>query len=128
VADRKRRVTHQLAATVSERDTAASFGVDFPPAASTPFVLGLAEVACHEAVRPTLSPGDITVGVRAVIDHLAPSRVGAKLLARSELVRRRGRKLYFDVEIEDGGAVVARVKHQRAIVDAQRMRQRLAGQ
>ncbi len=126
MADPKARLAHELAATVTERDTAMSFGNDFPAAASTPFVLGLAEVASHEAVRSTLSPGEITVGIRALIDHTAPSRVGATLVARSRLVRRSGRRLYFDIAVEDDGAVVARVKHQRAIVDAERMNRRLS--
>lgn len=125
MASRRPQLVHDLSRTVTERDTAAGFGPDFPRAASTPFVLGLAEVASHEAVRSTLSAGEITVGIRASIDHIAPSPVGATLVARSRLVRRRGRRLYFDIAVEDAGVVVARVKHQRAIIDAERMRHRL---
>src|SRR5207247_10602395 len=43
-----------LTRRVTDADTAAQFGAAFPPAASTPFVLGLAAVACHEAVSPSL--------------------------------------------------------------------------
>ena len=63
----EKRSTKELTATVEaivrEKDTAASFGANFPAAASTPFVLGLAEVASHRAVMATLTPGEITVGV-----------------------------------------------------------------
>ena len=116
-----------LRTTVTASDTAAGFGPDFPEAASTPFVLGLAEVASHNAVRARLDPGDITVGVHAEIDHLAPSPIGAKLTAHSRLVARRGRRLFFRIDVLDGNNVVARVKHQRAVVNAARMRERLGG-
>jgi fluoroacetyl-CoA thioesterase len=114
-----------LRRTVTASDTAAGFGPDFPEAASTPFVLGLAEVASHEVVRESLAPGDITVGVRAEIKHLAPSPVGAELTARSKLVVRRGRRLFFHIEVLDGNEIVARIRHQRAVVNAAHMRERL---
>lgn len=124
---RSTRPEASLARTVTTSDTAAGFGPDFPQAASTPFVLGLAEVASHNVVRGDLAPGDITVGVRAEIEHLAPSPVGAELTARSRLVARRGRRLFFYVEVLDGNNIVARVKHQRAVVNGNRMRERLTG-
>ena len=124
---RSTRPEASLSGTVTASDTAAGFGPDFPEAASTPFVLGLAEVASHNAVRDDLAQGDITVGVRAEIEHLAPSPVGAELTARSRLVARRGRRLFFHVDVLDGNNVIARVKHQRAVVNGARMRDRLSG-
>jgi fluoroacetyl-CoA thioesterase len=123
--DKSTKSEASLSRTVTTSDTAAGFGPDFPEAASTPFVLGLAEVASHNAVRGGLDPGDITVGVRAEIDHLAPSPVGAELTARSRLVARRGRRLFFHIEVLDGNNVVARIRHQRAVVNVARMRERL---
>jgi len=128
VASRRAAIVGELRSKVAEKDTAAGFGPDFPRAASTPFVLGLGEVASHEAIRSLLQAGEITVGIRASIEHLAPSSVGAELIARSRLVRKRGRRFYFDIEVWDRDSVVARIKHQRAIVDAERMRQRLEPQ
>ncbi len=117
-ATRSRRVT--------DADTAATFGPDFPPAASTPFVLGLAEVACHDAVSGSLGEGEITVGTSAQIDHLAPTPVGDELTAHATLERRDGRRLDFQVEVRDAREVVARVRHTRAIVERQRILDRLA--
>jgi fluoroacetyl-CoA thioesterase len=120
--------THEsaiLTRRVTEADTAAQFGAAFPPAASTPFVLGLAEVACHEAVSPSLEDGQITVGTSAHIEHLAPTPVGDELTAEAILRDRRGGRLDFEVEIRDRREVVARVRHSRAIVDRQRMLDRL---
>jgi fluoroacetyl-CoA thioesterase len=111
---------------VTSSDTATSWGDAFPPAASTPFVLGIAEVACHQAIAPDLAPGEITVGVAAHIEHLQPSAVGATLVASAVLVRRSGRRLSFEVEVREDGRLVATVAHERAAVDRQRILDRLA--
>lgn len=105
-----------IAREVRPEDTAAAWGSDFPPAASTPFVLGLAELACHALVAPELDAERITVGAGARIEHLAPSRVGATLTATAELIARDGRRLSFRAEVHDAGRLVARIKHERAIV------------
>lgn len=121
-------LTQSLSRTVGEGDTAAGFGAHFPKAASTPFVLGLAEVACHNVVANELAPGEVTVGTAATIEHRLPSPVGAELTARARLVERAGRRLQFEVEVFDGDHVCATVTHARAIVLAERIEQRLAEQ
>jgi len=110
---------------VTAEDTAASWGAEFPPAASTPFALGLAEVACHRAVAAELKPEEVTVGTEASIRHLAPSPIGAWLRASARLVSRDGRWLEFVVTIEDAEEVVAEIEHTRAIVDRESMLERL---
>lgn len=119
-------VTESLSQTVGVADTAAGFGPDFPKAASTPFVLGLAEVACHNAIARELGPGEVTVGTAATIEHQLPSPVGATLTAHAKLVDRDGRRLHFEVQVLDGDEVCATVKHSRAVVLAQKIEQRLA--
>ncbi len=109
------------ARTVTEADTAAAWGPVFPPAASTPFVLGLAEIACHAAVEADLEEGQLTVGTAATIEHLAPSPVGAELVARATLLDRSGSRLGFEVEVYDGDDRVAHVRHTRAIVGREKI-------
>jgi fluoroacetyl-CoA thioesterase len=111
--------------TVTADDTAAAWGEAFPPAASTPFVLGLAEVACHELVTDRLADGEITVGVAAEIEHLAPSAIGATLVASPRLTSESGRGLEFAVEVHDGETLVARVTHRRVLVERARIMARL---
>jgi predicted thioesterase len=113
-------------ATVGPGDTAEAYGPELPPAASTPFVLGLAELACHRAVAGELAPGDITVGTAATIEHRAPSPVGATLVASARLVERDGRRLAFDVDVRQDDVTVATVRHARAVVSRQRILDRLA--
>lgn len=110
-----------LTREVTQADTAAAWGDVFPPAASTPFVLGLAEITCHEAVAELLSDSELTVGTSATIDHRAPSKVGAELEARAVLEERTGSRLRFKVEVFDAGELVAAVDHTRAIVSRDRI-------
>ncbi|KUI39240.1 thioesterase family protein [Mycobacterium sp. GA-2829] len=119
-------LTGSLSRTVGESDTAAGFGDHFPRAASTPFVLGLAEVACHNVIAPELTEGEVTVGTAATIEHQLPSPVGATLTAQARLVEREGRRLRFEVQVYDGDDVCATVSHSRAVVLAERIEQRLA--
>jgi fluoroacetyl-CoA thioesterase len=111
----------ELRAYVRPADTAESFGDEFPPAASTPFVLGLAEVACHQAVAPLLAEHELTVGVRSCVEHLRPSPVGTQLVAVAQLTQRVKRRLYFRIEVTEGAQVVARVRHMRAITTRDRV-------
>lgn len=110
---------------VTDRDTAATYGNDFPAVAATPFVLGIAEVACHQAVLVGLDDGELTVGTRAVIEHLAPSPVDVVLEAHASLRSRSGRRLVFDVDILDGDKVVARIEHERAVLTMSKIEQLL---
>lgn len=97
-------------------DTAAAWGTEFPPAASTPFVLALAELACHGVLAPELATDELTVGAGVELSHDRPSPVGATLTARATLIERRGNKASFAVEVSDGGAIVARIQHHRAVI------------
>jgi len=106
----------EIKSVVSSADTAAAWGSEFPAAASTPFVLGLAELACHRVLAPSLSPDELSVGAGAELCHDRPSPVGTELTARATLVEREGSKASFEVEVRDGSHVVATVRHRRVVV------------
>lgn len=110
---------------VTEADTARAWGSEFPLAASTPFVLGLAETACHDLMAPLLEVTELTVGVEATIRHLAPSPVGATLVATASVVTRSGRRADFSVLVRDGEQVIAEVQHSRAVVPKRVIEDRL---
>jgi fluoroacetyl-CoA thioesterase len=111
---------------VGTDDTAAAFGPDFPAAAATPWVLGLAEVTCHDVIADLIDPGSITVGVSADIEHVAPTPVGATVTATAELVEQDRRRYTFDVTLHDGIEVCARIRHVRAAVGPAAIQDRLA--
>jgi fluoroacetyl-CoA thioesterase len=106
----------EIRRVVTLADTAAAWDESLPPAASTPFVLGLAELACHAILAPDLAEDELSVGTGATIEHLGASRVGATLVARAETRTRDGGRATFAVEVHDGPRLVARVEHGRAVV------------
>jgi len=109
--------TGQMSRTVGQADTAAAWGPEFPAAASTPFVLSMAELVCHGMLAPELADDEITVGAGVELTHDRPSLVGAVLTARATLTDRHGRKAYFTVEVVDESEqVVAQVRHTRAVL------------
>jgi predicted thioesterase len=118
--------TATLTRVVTDDDTAASFGAHFPRAAATPWILGLAEVACHNVVASELDAGMVTVGTHASIKHIAPTPVGAAVTATARLVERDGRRLKFEVSLDDGSEICATLTHDRAVVAADVISQRLA--
>jgi fluoroacetyl-CoA thioesterase len=118
--------SERLERVVTDADTAAGYGPSLPAAAATPFILGWAEVACHRMLLDELGPEEISVGVHAAIDHLAPSPVGATLVFTASLLRAEGRRRHFQVEVHDGELLAARIEHVRAVVARAGIEQRLA--
>ena len=106
---------------VEAKDTVGAMMPGMPPVAATPYLVGIAEMACGRLVKDLLEEGQITVGSRVVIDHLGPSKVGAELTVKATLLQRERNRFKFAVVIEDGGRIVARVEHERAAVSLQKI-------
>ncbi len=107
--------------TVEEKNTVGAMVPGMPPVAATPYLVGIAEIACGRLVGDLLEPGQITVGTRVVIDHLGPSKVGAELVLNTALLKRERNRFKFSVVIEDGDRTVAKVEHERAAVSLQKI-------
>ena len=65
---------------VAETDTAVAMGSGDVPVLGTPRLLALAEAAATAAIRPSLEPGQTSVGTSAVMEHNRPSPVGAEVV------------------------------------------------
>ena len=106
--------------TVTDADTAQALGSGDVPVLGTPRVLALAEAATVAATARTLPGGITTVGVRAEVEHRAPTPVGHHVTALATLAKVDGRKLIFDVVVRDGETLVAEVRVERMLLDRQR--------
>ena len=115
------QLTSVTRVTVEEKNTVGAMVPGMPLVAATPYLVGIAEMACGRLVRDLLEPGQITVGTRVVIDHLAPSKVGAELVLKTALLQREKNRFKFSVIIEDGNRTVAKVEHERAAVSLQKI-------
>ncbi|MDE1972635.1 MAG: hypothetical protein KGI48_05600 [Hyphomicrobiales bacterium] len=107
--------------TVEAKDTVGAMMAGMPMVAATPWLVGVAELACGRLVLDLLEPGQITVGSRVVIDHLGPSKVGAELVIKTMLQSREKNRFKFGVRIEDGPRTVAVVEHERAAVSLEKL-------
>ncbi len=113
-------LTARVELTVTDADTAQSVGSGDVPVLATPRVLALAEAATVVATSRQMPGGVTTVGVRAEVEHRAPTPVGRRVTATATLAKVDGRKLLFEVEVRDGDAVVAEVRVERMVLDRQR--------
>jgi fluoroacetyl-CoA thioesterase len=111
-----RQLSSVTKVTVEAKDTVGAMMPGMPMVAATPWLVGVAELACGRLVLDLLEPGQITVGSRVVIDHLGPSKVGAELVINTTLQSHEKNRFKFGVRIEDGARTVAVVEHERAAV------------
>ena len=113
--------------TVTDADTAQTFGSGDVPVLGTPRVLALVEAATVVATRSALPSGQTTVGVRVELDHVAATPVGRRVVADARLVEVDGRRLVFDVLVSDQSTTVARGRIERVLVDRHRFVERAFG-
>ena len=110
---------------VTADNTAEALGSGDVPVFGTPAVLAVIEEAAVAAIAEQLPDGATSVGVWVELEHLAPSRIGAQVVATAELTAVDGRVLHFECEAHDGDRRVASAKHRRSIVDRDRFLSRL---
>ncbi|MBX6752367.1 MAG: thioesterase [Micromonosporaceae bacterium] len=113
--------------TVTEADTAVAMRSGDVPVLATPRVVALAEEATVAAVAGALGPGRTTVGTRVELEHLAPSVLGATVVAQARLDAVDGRRLAFTVSVVDGPTEVARGRVDRVVVERERFLARAVG-
>lgn len=92
---------------------------------STPSMVQLAEKAAIEALLPVLDEGQISVGTRVDIRHLAPTLEGMKVRAVANLIEKEDTRLNFKVEIFDDLVKVGEAHHERFVLDLDRYVRRL---
>ncbi|MEU8659671.1 thioesterase family protein [Actinoplanes philippinensis] len=113
--------------TVTDADTAQSLGSGDVPVLGTPRLLALAEAATVAATARQIPGGVTTVSSRVDIEHRAPSPVGRRVTAQATLTKVDGRKLLFEVTVQDGETLVAEVRIERVLLDRQRFIARALG-
>jgi predicted thioesterase len=102
--------------TVTDADTAIALGSGEVAVLGTPRVVALCEEAAVAAVAGHLSKGQTSVGTRIELAHLAPILVGSTVSATATLERAEGKRLVFNVAVNDACGLVAAGKITRMIV------------
>src|SRR5262245_51266562 len=92
---------------------------------STPWLVWFLEHAALDAALPFLEPGEITVGTRVEVDHLAPTPLGARVTCTARIVHSEGPVISFQLEAGDGHETIARGFHKRRVVKIDRFAARV---
>ncbi len=101
---------------VEYQHTAAALGNGSVEVFSTPHMLALVEMACADAVAPYLDEGEVTVGMKVELTHLAPTPVGMKVSASAVLEDVKGKLFTFKVDVNDEEKKAGIAVHTRAVV------------
>ncbi|MFA9429837.1 thioesterase family protein [Egicoccus sp. AB-alg2] len=112
--------------TVAPEHTAERLDSGDVPVLGTPALLALAESACVQAIADDLPEGQTSVGAWAEVEHLKATPVGHTVCAHATLIGHHGRRLEFNVLVEDGGETIAKIRHRRVLVDRARFLQKVA--
>ena len=106
--------------TVATGDTAVALGSGDVEVLATPRVVALAEQAAVAAVAAALPADRTSVGSYIELHHLAPTKIGASVVATARLVAVDGARLEFEASVREGDTEVARGVHRRAVVSRAR--------
>ncbi len=90
------------------------------PRFSTPSMISLMEQASLVALGGHLTPEQTSVGYEVHVRHLAPSSIGATIVARAELTEIDRNRLVFSVSAFDGDKKIGEGTHRRAVISANR--------
>lgn len=121
----KEGISHDSYLIVAPSDSAKAQGSGDMEVLATPRMVALMENAAMLAAAPSLAEGVTTVGSEITITHVAPSAVGAEVVATAVLDKIEGRKLSFTVSAKEGDKLIGEGRHIRYIVDRQRFMSKL---
>jgi len=109
-------LTGEAKVLVDDANTAEVFGNKGAKVYATPMLVALMEQASIDAIRPTLLPGEGSVGIKVEMIHMAATPIGMTVTARAELAEVVGKKLLFDVVAYDDREMVGKCRHERFVV------------
>ena len=99
---------------------------DMPEVFATGFMVALMEWTCIQALAPHLDDGEGSVGIHVDISHDAATPPGMTVKVDVEATEVDGRKVWFSVRAHDGVDQIGEGYHQRAIVDWEKFKARVA--
>ena len=92
-----------------------------PQILCTPWLVWFLEHAARGAVLPLLEPGESTVGVVVNVEHMAPTPLGAEVVARARVIYADGPLISFQFEAHDEHEKIAGGTHKLRVIQAARL-------
>jgi fluoroacetyl-CoA thioesterase len=93
---------------------------------ATPKMVSDVEYTCRDFLLEHLDAGEDSVGTQVVIDHLAATPLGLKVVIELSVSEIDRRKVRFNFSVKDPIEEVGRGTHTRFIVDSSKTKERLA--
>jgi fluoroacetyl-CoA thioesterase len=94
---------------------------ELPPVLSTPSLIWFLEHAAINVLSPVLKAGEISVGVKVEVQHMAPTPIGGHVVCQARVIQVDGKMVTFQVEARDDSDIIAKGLHSRRIVDGARL-------
>ncbi len=91
-----------------------------PRVFATAYMVGAAEWACMEALRPHLEDGETSVGVHVDLSHTAATLPGMTVRYECTVSQVEGRTIWWDVQAFDDLGPIGSGRHARAVLDQER--------
>ncbi len=106
--------------TVTSIDTAIALGSGDVAVLATPRVVALCEEAAVAALAGQLADDSTSVGTNINLDHLTATPVGRTVTAIATVTAVEGKRISFDLRVEDSDTIAASGTHTRYIVNRTR--------
>lgn len=112
---------------VTENNVAVNVGSGTLQVFATAMMIALMEKAAVLSIEPYLiDEGKSSVGTQVNMSHCAPSPIGMKIWAETELVEIDRRRLVFKVAAYDECGLIGEGLHERFIIDIQKFIEKAA--
>ncbi len=117
--------THETTFKVEQSHTVELAGGKLPAVLSTPSLVWFLEHTALDLMKPYLDEGEITVGIKVELEHLAPTPVALKVTCVARVVHTDGPVVSFQIEGRDPQELIAKGLHKRRAVRIDRIRKRV---
>ena len=117
--------SYQNQTRVEEWMTAQKAGNAGVDVLSTPMLLQLVEEAAMQCIAPVLSPGEVTLGTHAEIQHIAPTPVGFIVRVEVEVITVDGKRVEFAFSAFDEREKIAEGTHERYVTELAKFKERI---
>ena len=92
---------------------------------ATPRLVQLMEEAAVQTIQEFIPPEQLSLGTQVKINHLSPTPLGMKVIARALLKEINGNRLFFLIDAYDEVEKVAEGEHERVLVSKERFLQKV---
>ena len=110
--------------TVTEDRTAKVRGSGTLDVFATPAMIELIEETAWRSVADELDEGCASVGTSLNVKHLSATPVGMKVSCKTKLKEVDGRRLVFEVLVEDETGKVGEGTHERFVIQAEKFQKK----